>query len=443
MMGIMSLILHSRLKLILLLLCVTAPCASAYSPIRPISVALQRSIRRLPNSAPLSASLPALPLVAPSDTWGNLAVLTGTATLAQNVGTSTAIGRLLGPPVSAMAIAFSLASIGVLQPGGTAAAKTLQLLSFQLATPLLLLGTDVRNCAAQCGPLLGSFLLATLATVLACSVAWGICGGLLSTALGQKDSIIIAAALLAKNIGGGINYIAVCRCLQASPEAVAAGLCVDNLFGLLYFPVSSALSAGRPDLDNDCADGHEKSVPMVTDLPISVQQLSIVATIAATMIWLGERLGGATGALPVCTLLTVLLASLSPLRWIQPLQPAAHIMGSFFLYLFFATVGAPGLAVADSVKHSILPLGLYNILLYGIHSLILWWIAKICRDRGFASPQRLLIGSSAAIGGPTTAAALAQANGWKSLVAPSLLVGNIGYAIATFVALGYHAIFSR
>ena len=58
-----------------------------------------------------------------------------------------------------------------------------------------------------------------------------------------------------------------------------------------------------------------------------------------------------------------------------------------------------------------------------------------------AAPQRLLAASSAAIGGPATAAALAQANEWRSLITPSLLVGNVGYAIATFLALAYYSAF--
>jgi hypothetical protein len=54
-------------------------------------------------------------------------------------------------------------------------------------------------------------------------------------------------------------------------------------------------------------------------------------------------------------------------------------------------------------------------------------------------PQRLLVASSAAIGGPATAVALAQANGWTSLIGPSVLVGNLGYAVATFCGLIFYA----
>lgn len=42
------------------------------------------------------------------------------------------------------------------------------------------------------------------------------------------------------------------------------------------------------------------------------------------------------------------------------------------------------------------------------------------------------------IAGPTTAAGMCAAKGWKTSVVPALLVGTFGYAVATFlgVALG-------
>jgi uncharacterized membrane protein len=363
------------------------------------------------------------------------------ATLAQVLGKSTRVGRMLGPPVTAMALTFSFASIGVLNPGGTASAKALQLLCLQLATPLLLLGADLRDCASRCGPLLEAFLWASAATITACLVGWLTCGKMLTAALG-RDGLIVASALMAKNVGGGINYVAVCRSLSASPEAFAAGLCVDNIFGLLYFPITSALAAGRPDLDDHSPSSDLEEQPDPEETPVTIKQISSVIWIGALLTWLGERFGGTAGALPLCTLLTVSVASLAPRKWIVPLQPASHLLGSVALYLFFATAGAPGLAVAESVKAALIPLGLFLTILYGIHGLVLGIACKVRGGKGAYVPQRLLVASSAAIGGPATAAALAQAMGWKSLMAPSLLVGNIGYAIATFAGLAYHSYFS-
>lgn len=374
-----------------------------------------------------------------TNTWGNIAALTGAATVAQSLGKTTAVGRLLGAPVTAMTITFILASIGILNPGGTAASKFLQLLTLQLATPLVLLGADLRDCVTRCGPLLPSFLCAVLSTVVACFIGWGCSNKLLTAALG-RDGLIIAAALMAKNIGGGLNYIAVTRCLSASPQAIAAGLCIDNIFALLYFPATSALASGLSDVQQETEiistkedDASEKEMD-------DIQKVCSVLFLAATLLTIGEAIGGQTGALPICSLVTVLFASLAPRRILKPLQKQAEILGTCCLYLFFATAGAPGIQVAESVKASVVPLSIFLTCLYSIHGVMLWALHKLSPSRAPFVPQRLLVASSAAIGGPATAVTLAKSNDWKSLVVPSILVGNIGYAIGTFLGLFYHSL---
>ena len=46
----------------------------------------------------------------------------------------------------------------------------------------------------------------------------------------------------------------------------------------------------------------------------------------------------------------------------------------------------------------------------------------------------LAVASNAAVGGPTTAAAMASAKRWDDLVLPALLVGILGYATGTFTS---------
>ena len=43
--------------------------------------------------------------------------------------------------------------------------------------------------------------------------------------------------------------------------------------------------------------------------------------------------------------------------------------------------------------------------------------------------------------GPTTAAGMAAAKGWRGSVVPALLIGIMGYASATFVGVGCAAVF--
>lgn len=52
----------------------------------------------------------------------------------------------------------------------------------------------------------------------------------------------------------------------------------------------------------------------------------------------------------------------------------------------------------------------------------------------------VVIASNACILGPAPAAALAASRGWRALVAPGILVGMFGYAIATFIGVTVSAI---
>ena len=427
-------------------------------PPLPLDTAFPLILRR--RNSVSNGRLPALttalswgPLIPATSLWGNWAALVGLASLSQRWGRTTTVGRLLGAPVTAMALAFLCASVGLLNPGGTEAARCLQLLSLQLATPLILLGADLRwSSLARCGPLLLSFWTASTATFIASWVGWQcVAGSALSKALvssgGELDGLKIAAALLAKNIGGGVNYIAVATSLGASASAVSAGLCVDNLFALLYFPATSALAKGREDVATIGANAEKTSqetnnlIESTATPPITIQTITLVLFLAAALLWLGEVLGGPSGALPVCTILTVLMAGLAPAEMIKPLRPTADTLGLVALYVFFATAGAPGMLVADSVRSSLLPLAAFLACLYSLHGAMLWIAYKLVgptRFRGAFGVQRLLVASSAAIGGPATAVALTSTAQWPSLTVPSLLVGNVGYAIATFCGLAFY-----
>lgn len=220
-----------------------------------------------------------------------------------------------------------------------------------------------------------------------------------------------------------------------------------DIFALIYFPATSALASGKPDVNvkqeavHQNSD-HDSNGANENVSKIEVAQVSTCIAIAAVMTSLGQRLGGSSAALPVSTFLTVCLTTFAPKKWAKSLRSTGEVMGTALLYIFFATAGAPGMAIAGSVRASILPLGLYLSLLYGIHGSLLMFcrrLLKNTRHSGVVLPQRLLVASSASIGGPATAAALASSNGWDSLITPSLLVGNLGYAIATFIGVAFYA----
>lgn len=145
-------------------------------------------------------------------------------------------------------------------------------------------------------------------------------------------------------------------------------------------------------------------------------------------------------------MLAVAAATTLP-RSVGSLQGAGSELGTVVLYLFFATAGWTGGALgATTLLAGAGALLAFLLVLYGAHlAVVLAGGAALSRASPallaplFSRPL-LLVASNANIGGPATASALAVGCGWPSLVTPALLVGNLGYAVATPLCLFLHAL---
>ena len=183
----------------------------------PITLRPPAEYASLFGTALAAVPSPTASVISPADNWGNVAVLSLAASLAQVLGRSTAPGKLLGAPVVAMALTFVLSSVGwfpgsrrtLLPSGGSPASAFLQGTTLTLATPLLLLGTSLRGDAlGRCGALLGSFAVASLGTLAGAVLAFSSnIRQAMVTALPHGDGAKIAAALLAKNIGTSLRQV--------------------------------------------------------------------------------------------------------------------------------------------------------------------------------------------------------------------------------------------
>mmetsp|Transcript_25748 Transcript_25748/g.60190 ORF Transcript_25748/g.60190 Transcript_25748/m.60190 type:complete len:112 (+) Transcript_25748:90-425(+) len=100
------------------------------------------------------------------------------------------------------------------------------------------------------------------------------------------------------------------------------------------------------------------------------------------------------------------------------------------MQMFFAVSGAAG-----SIKQvfELAPtLFLFSGLQIAVHFACLLLLGKLV----FRLDSRdLFLASNANVGGPTTAAAMAKGKGWPRRVLPALLIGVLGYASATAIAL--------
>jgi uncharacterized membrane protein len=136
-------------------------------------------------------------------------------------------------------------------------------------------------------------------------------------------------------------------------------------------------------------------------------------------------------------LLTVVAATLRP-KFFAHIRAAGNAVGILLIQMFFAASGASG-SIALVLRQAP-ALFWFSMLQIALHLGILLGIGKIV----LRLPLReLYLASNACVGGPTTAAAMAQAKQWKSLVLPALLVGILGYATATAISLALVPVLQR
>ncbi|KAL3927555.1 MAG: hypothetical protein SGPRY_002770 [Prymnesium sp.] len=420
---------------------------------------------------------PLLPAAAAADSWVVFALLSTSATLGLEMG-KTQAGRTISGPICAMGIMFAAAALGILPPASSQVLQA-QSLAVRLATPLLLLGTDLRAVASKAGKLLPAFLVGSVGTLAGTLTAIALLRSPLAKAFGAGEGLKVACALAAKNIGGGINFVAVSGALGLSPAAVGAALAADNVMALLYFPMCSWLGREQPEerissrrgeaslmggervassegqkrpligetkrrgkIDfsaTDASQGSEaprSSVAVEEEMEgrMGAAEQSACLSVALCVGALSQHLAGAGYDVPLATMLTVGLATLAP-RLMRPLSTAGDQMGTLVLYLFFASAGWTGGGVSSSLMAGGPVLLSFLLILYTVHLSIIAAVGELMRRSRFFRLPLLLVASNANIGGPATASALAKGNGWPSLVTPALLVGNLGYVVATPVCL--------
>ena len=427
-------------------------------------------------------------LITPADTTQIWTALLASASFGYYAN-RTQVGGALSGPVCAMLAGALLANVGVLPPPGPHF-STIQTTVVSLATPLLLLGADLRVVFRSTRRLLGAFCLGSVATAVAASVSFYVLASAMHGvgSAPDGDGWKVAAALTAKNIGGGLNYVAVANTLGVSPGAFAAGITADNFFALAYFPVVSWLG-GAPlpggkagavvedvgggaadwistDEDDDAGGWREETVaetetgtsargaPGTTSgtsssskppsslapagLPdVDVGRMCVALTLATAIVALSEKIAPRSlGVLPTATLVSVLFATATPSRWSSALAPAGDALGNLLLFVFFASAGAAGGPVANVFSYPAL-FGFLAVL-YPVHIAVTLLVGR--RVFGFGTPE-LLVASNANVGGPATAGALAAGKNWHQLVVPAMLAGNFGNAIGTFAGLGMAKVF--
>jgi uncharacterized membrane protein len=108
-------------------------------------------------------------------------------------------------------------------------------------------------------------------------------------------------------------------------------------------------------------------------------------------------------------------------------------LGTVALHLFFVVIGIHS-RISEIVAVGI-EVFLYTLLVVGVHGLVVYGVGRALR----LDLATLSVASQAAVGGPSSALAVAVSRGWRGLVLPGILVGLLGYAVGNYLgfAVGY------
>jgi uncharacterized membrane protein len=369
-------------------------------------------------------------LISPDNQWALWAVLLGAAAFGL-WAERTRWGARLSGAVIALGVAFVLSNLKVI-PASAPTYDVVWSFLVPLAIPLLLFSADLKRILREAGPTLLAFAAGAAGTVTG---VWVMVHLLPLGEEGWK----LAGIFCATYVGGSLNYMATAEALRLrSGDVLAAGVAADNLAMTLYFLVLFAL-ASMPGLRRRFvrrvpeAEGELAPRPGASRIGVGSMSiaLAVSASVCAAGYGLADALGTPSSGILFVTALIVTLATLFPAR--LGALGGAHELGVLLMQVFFAVIGASA-SIALVLRYGMV-LFLFALGILAVHLVVILVAGRLLR----LDLAEIVIASNANMGGPTTAAAMAVARRWETLVIPAVLCGTLGYATATFlgVAVGH------
>ena len=371
----------------------------------------------------------------------------------------TQFGKALSAPLVTMLISLCLANVGMM-PFKSPVYKMVNKFLVPLAVPLFLFDSDLQRVIRDAGSLLIAFFVGAVSTIVGTLGAFSL---IPLKSLGD-EGWKVASALCSRHIGGAINFVAVADTLNIDGSIVSAAIAADNVVVALYFAFLFYLSKPGEESEKTVDNSNSKtanddkeiatnnnSEPSLSEeiilpgeevkVPITISSIAYSIATASCLVTLGSAITSAVcpnlSSLVITSLLTVISATVVPSRFTK-LRSSGTAIGILFLQMFFAASGAAGSLLL--VLRKAPALVAFSALQLTIHFVVLMGVGKGMLK---LNSNELYLASNANVGGPTTAAAMAQAKEWKKLVLPALLVGVLGYATATAGSLSLRSTLIR
>ncbi|MCJ1910072.1 DUF819 domain-containing protein [Planococcus ruber] len=323
-----------------------------------------------------------------------------------------------------------------------------------LAIPLLLFHVNFKKIWQESGKMLIIFLLSSIGTIAGTIISFF----LLKDHIPFLDKI--GGMMSASYVGGGVNFAAMTAKFDAPEDMVSSAIVADNLMMALFFIILMTIPTLKffkklfPHPHVQQADSEEAAGAGKTNAEsfwkrqdISLKDIALSVGTAFFLVIVSFKIAGfLNGIIPsgddvsfgwnllnglfgdnylILTTLTFIALAFFP-RYFENINGSQEI-GTFLIYLFFVVIGIPA-SIPLIIQNAPLLL-VFVFIIVSFNLLISLTAGKLLKY----DLEEILLVSNANIGGPTTAAAMAIAKGWKELIGPILVVGTIGYIIGNYV----------
>jgi uncharacterized membrane protein len=348
-------------------------------------------------------------------------------------------GQKLGGPLILLAIAMAASNFGLI-PYSAPVYGTVASVLVPMAIPLLLMRADFKTIFVESGPMLVAFLLAAAATVAGALV------GVSLIDLGPLEAEI-AGTITSSYIGGSLNFVATAEAVGIKDSSIyVASLSADAVGAVIFLLLLMSMPAVRfirKAMPSKFIDTERGTMTAATDDAVATQKkpldlagaangLAVSLVVCAVSMAIVTAFKIESMFILVVTALSLLIANVA--KPVVNLVSSEFELGTLFMYIFFVAIGAG--ANLGEVLGAALPMVAFILVMVLVHLTLLVIIGRWLK----LDLAEVLIASNACILGPAPAAALAASKGWQPLVAPGILVGMFGYAIATFIGVALSAL---
>lgn len=302
----------------------------------------------------------------------------------------------------------------------------------------LLLGCNLTSIKKAGLPMIGLFLIGSLATTLGILLSWYLLSP--QDVLGA-DGRIIAGMLTGTYTGGSVNFNAVALEYGFQEKGVlyAGTIAVDNVITTLWIIATLTLPVVMrrfwKDRINIKSEVNAQNEAHPEDQSIDLFSLMWLLFLGVTVFYISEVISNYIPQIPSIITLSTIGILLAQTKFVAGLK-GSHSLGLYLVFIFLAVIGAycelSSVVELKEVGVTLLFFAGLAVFFHGIIVILLGGL--IYRDW-----EMIAIVSQANVGGGTTAIALAESFDRKDLILPAILVGTLGTALGTY--LGFLVVF--